>query len=139
MRQNVLVFFMVIFASAFLTVESRAFGTNTICSPPKITSSYGLYGTVTYPGNAVVASPVVYIYKQQGGSYQYFGQTLASACGYYTFDTGGTGTFRVIVSGTYNLRNSSCGTIFDNEPVAGDAFGTVNWVNPQKLLNISTA
>jgi len=103
------------------------------------TSSYGIYGTVKYPGNGVVVSPIVTIYKQKNGQYTYYGQTTASACGYYTFDTGGTGNFRVVVSGQYSLRYAPCGTVFATDPVAGDEFGYVSLWNPWLLLDIHTA
>jgi hypothetical protein len=138
MRKKILFFLLVIGALGLFNIESHAFETKP-CSPPTLTSSYGLYGTVTYPGSGVVVSPMVYIYRYQNGSYQFHGQTLASACGYYTFDTGSTGQYKVIVSGTYNLRYASCGSIFAIEPVAGGVYGTVSYANPQKLLNVPTA
>jgi hypothetical protein len=138
MRKRILFFLLVISALGLFNIESHAFETKS-CSAPTLTSSYGLYGKVTYPGNAVVVSPIVYIYRYQNGSYQYYGQTRASACGYYTFDTGRTGQYRVIVRGKYSLKYAPCGSIFAIEPVAGDIFGTVSYINPQRLLNVPTA
>jgi len=100
-------------------------------------SSYGIYGTVTYPGG-VVAGATVTISKYQSGSYVYHGTTTASACGYYTYDTGGTGTYRAYVSGYYPLRYSACGSIFDNEQVAGSNTGAVSIFNPQVQVDVGT-
>lgn len=103
-------------------------------------SSYGLYGVVRYPGNGVVANATVTIYKQMNGQYVYQGQTVASACGYYTYDTGGTGNYRVVVHRNYySLRYASCGSIFANESVAGDVFVTIWWWNPQTQVDVNTA
>lgn len=103
--------------------------------------SYSLYGTVTYPGGGVVANAIVNIYRYQNGSYQLIGSTQASICGYYTFNAPGTGNYRAYVSGVYNLRygGQPCGSVFDNEPVAGDAYGTITWWNPHLLLDAHTA
>jgi hypothetical protein len=103
--------------------------------------NYSLYGTVTYPGGSVVANAIVNIYKYENGSYVFIGSTQASVCGYYTFNLGGTGNYRAYVNGTYNLRygGTPCGSVFDNEPVAGDAYGTVTWWNPHLVLNVGTA
>lgn len=102
-------------------------------------SDYGIYGTVYYPCGDIVASPTVHVYKYQGGQYVYHGSTTASACGYYTYDTGGTGNFRVYVSGTYDLRYAPCGSIFDNESVAGDNYGSITIWSPFIQLDIQTA
>lgn len=103
-------------------------------------SSYGLYGTVRYTGGGVVSNATVEIWKQSGSSYVYIGSTLASACGYYTYDTGGTGNFRIIARGTnVPLRADTCGNIFAYESVAGDNFGSVTWWTPLKQLDVTTA
>jgi hypothetical protein len=96
----------------------------------------GLYGVVTYPGGGVVSSPTVNVYKWNGSSYAYHGSTTASACGYYTYATGSTGNFRVYVSGYHSLRYAPCGSVFDNESVAGENFGTINFWDSWVELNI---
>jgi hypothetical protein len=105
---------------------------------PAAVSSYGLYGVVTYPGSGVVISPVVTIYKSINNTWVYQGTTTASACGYYTYDTGGTGNFKAVVSGYYGLRNSPCGTHFANESVGGFNVAYVSWWNPQTKMDVST-
>ncbi len=101
-------------------------------------SSYGLYGTIKYP-SAIVSSAVVVVYKTNiWGTYVYHGQTTASSCGYYTYDTGGIGQFRVVVSGTYSLRYETCGSVFATDPVAGDNYGSITISTPQRQLNIMT-
>ncbi len=71
-------------------------------------SGYGIYGTVLY-WNDPVQSPTVYVDKWNGFTWVYIGSTPASMCGYYTFDTGQSGTFRVRVAGTYGTREGgSC-------------------------------
>jgi hypothetical protein len=105
---------------------------------PAAASSYGIYGVVTYPGSAVVISPTVSVYKWNGSSWVYHGSTIASACGYYTYDTGGTGNFMARVDGFYGLRNASCGTHFANEPVGGWQSGNVTWWNPQLRMDVPT-
>lgn len=66
-------------------------------------SSYGLYGTVWY-WNSYVQSPTVYVDEWNGFSWVNVGSTPASLCGYYTYDTGHSGYFRVRVAGTYATR-----------------------------------
>ncbi len=101
-------------------------------------SNYGIYGTIKYP-QAVVAGANVTIYKDQGGgSYAYHATTTASACGYYTYDTGGTGTYRASVSGYYPLRDSPCGSVIGSEQVSGLNIGVVNWLNPQVQVDVVT-
>jgi hypothetical protein len=71
-------------------------------------SSYGLYGTVWY-WDSYVQSPTVYVDEWNGYSWVYVGSTPASLCGYYTYDTGHSGHFRVRVAGTYGTRHAgSC-------------------------------
>lgn len=60
-------------------------------------SSYGLYGTVFYWSD-LVQSPTVYVDEWTGFSWVNVGSTPASLCGYYTYDTGHSGYFRVRVA-----------------------------------------
>lgn len=110
----------------------------TEAAAPAAASSYGLYGVVTYPGSAVVISPTVNIYKLVNGSWVYHGTTIASACGYYTYDTGGTGNFKAAVNGYYGLRDSPCGTHFADEPVGGFNVAYVSFWNPQTQMDVPT-
>lgn len=130
MRRKLLTFSAAALLSLTILVSTEA--------PASARSSYGIYGVVTYPGSAVVISPTVYIYKWNGSTWVYHGQTPASACGYYTYDTGGTGTFRAEVGGYYGLRNASCGTHFANEQVGGWQSGYVSWWNPQLRIDVPT-
>ncbi|MBC8465212.1 MAG: hypothetical protein H8D63_02485 [Parcubacteria group bacterium] len=124
------VIFALLFGISLTGVEARA-------------STYGIYGTVTYAGinpDSVVDKAVVRVYKSTGGgNWTYIGQTTASACGYYTFDTGGIGTFRAVVDGRYDLRTMPCQSVYDNERVGGDGQGTVSWVDPQVVVHVRTS
>ena len=109
----------------------------------RASSGYGIYGTVTYAGfnpDSVVALAVVKVYKHTGGgNWSYIGQTTASACGYYTFDTGGIGTFMAEVDGRYDLRTMPCESIYDTERVAGNAQGRVRLRTPQVVVHVRTS
>ena len=131
----------------FITLVPAAlillFGLSFSGTEARASSGYGIYGTVTYAGfnpDSVVALAVVRVYKSTGGSnWTYIGQTTASACGYYTFDTGGRGLFRAVVDGRYDLRTMPCQSVYDNENVAGADSGEVTYGNPQKVINVRTS
>lgn len=84
----------------------------------------GVYGTIRFdyqdPSNyELVDGVTVKIYI--GGSYH--GSTTASACGYYSYDTGGSwGSVHVVVDGSQNrpIRPSNCGSISFYDYAAGD-------------------
>ncbi len=124
------VIFALLFGISLTGVEARA-------------STYGIYGTVTYAGvnpDSVVDKAVVRVYKEVGSNnWVYQGQTTASACGYYTFDTGGTGNFKAVVDGTYDLREMPCESVYDNERVGGWGIGNVTIWNPQKVVHVRTS
>jgi len=69
-----------------------------------------------------VQDAVVRVYNSLG---QYVTQTMASYCGYYIISLG-PGVYHLVVGGTYNERDAdNCGTIIDNEYVAGDTWITI--------------
>lgn len=104
-------------------------------------SSYGIYGEVLWPVSGTpynaVESPTVYIYKYINGYWVYQGSTTASICGYYTYNTGGTGTFRAIISNYYYLRSyPGCTTRVDYGMHAGSGDGAVTIYSPWTTVNI---
>jgi len=104
-------------------------------------SSYGIYGEVLWPVSGspynALESPTVYVYKYVNGSWVYHGSTTASACGYYTYDTGGIGTFHVTVGNYYYLRSyPGCATRVDYGMHAGSGDGTVTVWSPWTMTNI---
>lgn len=104
--------------------------------------AYSIYGTATFAGSypdSVVNNARINVYKDLGGGqWQYHGSTTASACGYYTYGTGESGTFKaVVVQDDYDLRSlSSCGSVTDNVNAEGYGIGTVTWLNPEIVVNI---
>ena len=84
-----------------------------------LNSSYGLYGTVYYSFPLSVASnATVDIYKLTWGGWSKVGSTVTSSCGYYSYDTGSSGTYKVVVDGSYKHRDKPCGTLHSNESMA---------------------
>jgi len=108
-----------------------------------IASDYGIYGTVTYAGespDSVIDNATVQVYKYIDNSWVHQGSTVASACGYYTYDTGSRGNYKAVVDGDYYLRDlSPCLDRTGYEHVEGVGYGTVTWLNPQVRVDVPTA
>jgi hypothetical protein len=106
-----------------------------------VSMANSLYGTVTFPASAqpsnYVDNAIVKVYKDQGGTYVYVGQTVASACGYYTYNTGSTGNFKVSVDGTYYIRAiNPCGARVAQYNLKGTGYGSVTIRYPEVYVNI---
>ena len=107
-----------------------------------VQASYGIYGAATYAGTSptnVIDGAVVTIYKYNGSQWAYHGQTTASACGYYTYNTGERGSFKAVVNGYYGLRPMPCSSISGYETVAGFGFGDIGFFTPWVVVNIRTS
>lgn len=103
--------------------------------------STGVYGTIYFDYQCcpedyyLVDGVTVYIYIDN----VYHGSTVASACGYYTYDTGGDhGAVRVYVPSQYRpIRYMGCGSIQFYDSAAGDEEGDLSsgyWVQ----INVKT-
>lgn len=106
-----------------------------------LANEYGIYGEIVWPvsgtAESAIESPVVTIEKLVNGSWIYHGTTYASACGYYTYDTGGTGEFRAVVGGYYYMRTyPGCATRVSYGWHAGSGEGNVTYWTPWRVVNI---
>jgi hypothetical protein len=73
-------------------------------------SGYQLRGTVYYSIDGALPYSTVEIYKWDGSSWVFHGSADTDACGSYTYDTGGPGTFKAVVPfNLYNVAEYYCG------------------------------
>ncbi len=139
-------FFVFVLISLIGLSSDKSFSKNenesskALSSAPK-SNEYGIYGEVVWPVSGIpenaVESPVVIIEKMVSGSWVYHGTTYASACGYYTYDTGGTGKFRAVIGGYYYLRSyPGCATRVDYDWNSGSGEGIVTYWTPWKVINV---
>lgn len=105
-------------------------------------STYGIYEFVFWPVSGtpynVVESPTVHVFKWVNGSWVSYGSTVASMCGYYTYETGGTGTYRALISNSdyYYLRSYPDCTIRTDYGIhAGSGDGQVTFSSPWTQVN----
>lgn len=114
------------------------------CAKTQLRSSnYGIYGFVFWPVSGtpynVVESPTIHIFKWVNGAWVSYGNTIASACGYYTYETGSTGTYRALVNSIdcYYLRSyPGCSTRADYGVHAGSGDGQVTILSPWTQINV---
>lgn len=139
-----ILFILLITFCPFIMNDSQSLGSPSGDSSNSPQAQYGIYGEVYWPASGTpynaVESPEVKIYKIVSGSWVYQGSAYASACGYYTYETSGTGTFKAEVAGNYYLRDyPNCTSRTDYSYYAGSSQTTIriwdSWVEVDVKCN----
>ena len=120
--------------------EFALFGVN---SGQAHADSIGIYGTVvlgTPSQYDYVDNGTIDIYEKIDGQWEYVTSVTTSACGYYTYETGHRGEFKVVIdttSQTIRVNESGCSnnTYIENS-VVGSNSGTIWSWQSWKVLDI---